>query len=413
MDSPFTGTPHPERRLLAAAGWPDATLPDYAGGSIANLPWTLLEAFGIPPETLPPLRADVLDPAFFKDARVVVLLVIDALGLNSFEWARERQALAALAQPLVESRLTSVFPSTTAAALTTLQTGYAPSQHGIPGYTLYLAAQVATVNMVTWKPVGGGKSPRPMPEPKGFLGVPNIYQRLAKAGIETSIVSHLAFVDSALTNLQSAGVPYSGHRTPAEFAGLLLREAQRPGQRFVFGYWDGFDALSHTYGPQSDTALNELAVLDRALGRGFFEPLAGGDGDVTVLLVADHGHVPLSQEGTRSLKDVLKQHNGSGSVPAGDRRGVGLPFDDEAGIQAVRALAGEDGVILPVADVIAAGLYGPEPLHPELEQRIGKTLLIARGDAAFTIPQSNNYTAGGHGSLTAEEMLVPLLGWRF
>lgn len=398
--------------------WPDAVLPDYDGGSIGNLSTSILATLDAAPPTaqgdlLPPLHDDILSTGLLNGARTVVLLVVDGLGTQSLRWARSRGAVKYLDTAQTSSQLTSVFPSTTAAALTTLHTGVSPAHHQMAGYTMYLSEQQATVNVVAWKPVGGMATASDLPEPRDFLPVPSIHKRLERAGIPSVLVSNLAFMDSALTNVQSAGVPYQGHRTPAEFAGLLLREARRPGPRLVFGYWDGFDALSHTHGPESDIALNEIRLLDSALGKGFFDLISKHGGDVAVILTADHGHAPISRSRTHSLGTILKRSSPHRPIPTGDRRAVGLAFDGDEARAALRKLAGDDGIVLPVRDALDAGLYGPGGDHQLLEDRIGKTLLLARQDAAFVFPQSSNPTAGGHGSLTAREMLVPLLGWRF
>ena len=392
-------------------------LPAYGGGSIGNLPASILNVFTSPGQRndsslLPPLQPSVLDPGFLDGERAVVLIVVDGFGAESLRWAESEGALRHLGQARMATQMTSVFPSTTAAALTTLQTGLAPAQHGMAGYTLYLAAQQAVINMISWKPVGGMPVRLPLPQPKGFLGVPTLYDLLDRHDIPSTVVSNIAFMDSPLTRVHSPGVPYSGHRTPAEFAGLLLREVEKPGRRFVFGYWDGYDALSHTHGPESAICLDELYLLDQALGRGFFDRLGDRSGDVAMLVTADHGHAPISTERTYSLKRILREHSPARLLPTGDRRSMGLAFDDTPGLQALREVAGDDGVVVSVHDAVEAGLYGPGDRHPDLEARIGKTLLLAKDDASFVHPQSNNPTAGGHGSLTSREMLVPLLGWR-
>lgn len=404
--------------LLVRADWPEATLPDYAGGSIANLPASILLGMGIhrsrmQPPMLRSLRPELLPLSLIHNARVVIMLVIDGLGVENLAWANQQGAVEFLAGSQWRSQITSVFPSTTAAALTTLQTGVAPAGHGIAGYTLYLEEQAATVNVVGWKSVGGVELAKSLPEPVGFSGVQTIYSRLDAAGIETAVVANHEFSGSTLTNIHSPGVTYYGHRTPAELAGMLLRETQRPGRRFIYGYWDGFDALSHTWGPENDVALNELYVLDQALGRGLLTPLAAAGGDVVLVVVADHGHIGIDQDQVVSLKEHLASFGGERPIPTGDRRATGLSNASSAARAHLAEVAGDGGVILPVQDAVRAGLYGPGKPHPELLSRIGETLLLSRGNAAFVFPQSNNVTAGGHGSLTSREMLVPLLGWRF
>jgi hypothetical protein len=80
---------------------------------------------------------------------------------------------------------------------------------------------------------------------------------------------------------------------------------------------------------------------------------------------------------------------------------------------ALRERWGESAASFDASAAVAAGLYGPPPHHPELLERIGETLLLARDCSAFGFPGGHSGSVGGHGSLTPEEMLVPLLVWRF
>ncbi|MBI3145954.1 MAG: phosphodiesterase, partial [Pseudogulbenkiania sp.] len=99
---------------------PGSHWPDYHGHSLLNLTATLAEALGASTGHAP-LRRPALTGLAAR--RHVILLVIDGLGL---------QQLQALGPGSVLRRhqhgtLTSVFPSTTAAAITTLMTGQPPA----------------------------------------------------------------------------------------------------------------------------------------------------------------------------------------------------------------------------------------------------------------------------------------------
>jgi hypothetical protein len=405
---------------LQLADWVEAVLPDYAGGSVANVPASILSIFDAPPlkpdsptSLLPALRPDILPEALVHDARAVVLLVLDGVGYRQLDAALESGDLPGFARAGHRSRLTSIFPSSTAAALTSLQVGVGPGTHGLAGYTLHLPAQQRVVNMIKWKPVGGGHTAKPMPLPESFLPVPTIYQHLAAAGIPSVVVSQAAFAKSALTRVHCSGVPYAGHRTLSEFPALLLREAQKPGRRFVFGYWDGFDVVGHSYGPASMTAGNELRLIDRALEQGLLEPLERLGGDVAVILTADHGQTAIPLNRRRNLAEVTGLTRRWSHQPTGEPRALGLALQEPADLDRVREFIAGDGVVLPVTDALAMGLYGPGPWHPELVERVGNTLVLAKAETAMTYPGANSQSIGGHGSLTEEEMLVPLLAWRF
>ena len=88
-------------------------------------------------------------PGWFPEpvagANQIVLLVIDGLGE---EQLRERSALAPVLAGGVGGPITSVAPSTTACALTTLVTGRVPAEHGVVGYRVALDGDV--MNVLQW-----------------------------------------------------------------------------------------------------------------------------------------------------------------------------------------------------------------------------------------------------------------------
>jgi hypothetical protein len=415
-------TPRSDSALAAwfahAADWPDAVLPDYDGGSNANLPTTISVAFGVPPRRavpalLPPLRPEILDPAAIAGARVIVLLVLDGLGRLQLDRALSAGRVSALSTSQHATTLTSVFPSTTAAALTSLQTGTPAGVHGMAGYTLYLPAQRCVANMITWKPTGGVEPAAPMPEPRSFLNGAGIYRRLHAHGVESTHISRNAFAGSALTEAQAHGVPFAGHRSLAELMKLIRTHAARPGRRFIFAYWDGFDALGHAYGPESDACELELRLIDLALGEGLLDPLAAEADDVALLVTADHGHHEMPADRRIDLAAIPGLVERWAHRPTGELRSTGLRLTVASDRQRIAQYAGDRVIVVDAGEAIAAGLYGRGELHPELLERVGDTLLLARGDASVAYPGSSQQSIGGHGSLTAEEMLVLLLVWRF
>lgn len=403
-----------QRWFARVADWPSAVLPAYGGRSIANLPASILTAMAPGADAdglLPALDSRLLDQSQLASSRVVILLVIDGLGQALLDAAQERDDLTYLSQPQSQATLTSVVPSTTAAALTTLQTGVGPGRHGMAGYTLYLPSQRQVYNMVRWAPVTG-KDRRVMRSPEGFLPVPTIYQRFGKAGIDTVLVSNAAFESSPLTRVQASGVRFRGHRTLAELGRHVVRQVERDDQRrFVFAYWDGLDVISHSYGPTSPTAELELRLIDLAIGQGIIEPLASLGQDVTLLVTADHGHVPMPHEARLNIDAERRISNYLHNPPTGDARAMGLSFRQPEAREWLLEATGEHAAVIDVAGAVEAGLYGPGTPHPKLLQRVGDTLALARGETGLCSTAHNTGSIGGHGSLTAGEMLVPLLSW--
>lgn len=401
----------------AECDWPDAVLPDYAGGSIANLPASIAQAFRLDltdsTPLLPPLRPDLLDPQALNSPQIVVPIVVDGLSQAAYTRGVDSGLLVGL--PPHSGVLTSVFPSTTAAALTSLHYGIAPARHGIGAYTLYLHGHRRVVNMVRFKPADGGAFTRPGPDPARLITAPTLFDRLAPAGIESVVVSHREYAGSPLTTLHTGSTRYEGHRTAAEFAALLLAATETNRQRVVLGYWAGLDMIAHAWGPESAAAHNELTLLSRALAEGFLQPLERSGRDVIVLITADHGHHTVDPAQAISLAATLRAAGGQRVPPTGERRSIGLSLRRPGSAGSFRELIRQRGAVLDVQSAIDAGLYGPGPVHPELRERIGDVLLLARESTTFLHANALDAerSRGAHGSLTREEMLVPLLCRRF
>src|SRR5262249_9060114 len=97
--------------------------PEYGGANVCNVVPALLG------------RRDVgLLPEPVAGARSVVLLVLDGLG---WEAIGAHAGTAPTLSSLVGGPVTTVVPSTTPAALTSITTGQPPGRHGVTGYRLH------------------------------------------------------------------------------------------------------------------------------------------------------------------------------------------------------------------------------------------------------------------------------------
>src|SRR5215510_9157776 len=105
-------------------------LPDYGGGSLVNLMASVVEALGGARRHAP---LALLPPRELCDARNVVLAIFDGLGDNYLM----RQGAGGELGRRRRGAITSVFPSTTASAITTSYTGAAPLEHGLTGWFTY------------------------------------------------------------------------------------------------------------------------------------------------------------------------------------------------------------------------------------------------------------------------------------
>ena len=187
--------------------------PDYAGGSLVNLMRSLGDALGVTSNGYTPLT--LLDPARLHAAQRVVLLVIDGLGADLLEQLGPHSALRALKV----GTITSVYPPTTATAVTTLMSGLAPQQHGLTGWFMHfrkLGAVTAVLPFVprfSRTPISNAGVPL-----DAILDCPSFC-----AGVDGASVALLpaAIVDSDFSRTVGHGATRVGYRDMTDFATRL------------------------------------------------------------------------------------------------------------------------------------------------------------------------------------------------
>ena len=217
-------------------------LPDYTGGCISNVVPALLEPADAPPIWLP-------DVAVGADQ--VVLLVLDGLGWEQLE---ERRDLAPVLTSMAGGPITSVAPSTTATALTSIATGLTPGEHGVVGYRVAVDSDV--LNVLRWTTPAGDARKRIDPH--------ELQPQPAFLAHRPPIVTKAEFVQSGFSGAHLSDVRFNGYRVPSTLV-VELRRLLRAGEPFVYAYYDGIDKVSHEYG-LGDHYDAELAAVDRLVG---------------------------------------------------------------------------------------------------------------------------------------------------
>lgn len=382
------------------------TRPDYDGGSLVNLMRSLGDALGAAPTDYPPLRT--LDAARVAGARRIALVVIDGLGDELLAHLGAGSALAGLRT----DTLTSVYPPTTATAVTSLMTGLAPRQHGLTGWFMHFRQLGAVTAVLPFMPRFARTPLSRAGVPIGALvDCPNFFDRVPGRS--------LALMPAAIADSDFSGqlcgraerVPYDSLEAFAARLGAFCAGADGDAT-YLYAYWSELDHLAHLHGPSSDAVAAHFAALDRALA-----PVAEACAASGTLLVAtaDHGFIDtgaderVDLEHHRPLADML-------SMPlCGEPRSAYCYVRlSEAGAfeEYVESELGRFATLTPSAALVEDGWYGPGTSHPELLARVGDYTLQMRerytirdrvtGESAFDLK-------GMHGGVAAAEQIVPLM----
>ncbi|MFL6204662.1 MAG: alkaline phosphatase family protein [Acidimicrobiales bacterium] len=356
-------------------------LPAYDAGCITN----------VVPMVLGTYEGDeTWVPHQVADADRVVLLVIDGLGWNQL---RERTHLVPTLAGLEGGAITTVAPSTTATALTSISTGLPPGEHGVMGYRIAVGSDV--LNVLRWSTDGRDARATIIP---GELQ-PNV----PFGGQRPPVLTRAEFAGSGFTLAHLDPVRFTGYRTPGTLTAELVRLC-RAGEPLVYAYYEGLDKVSHEYGlgAQYDAELRWIDQLVATL----LEELPAG----TVLaLTADHGQVETGDDVLDLPSDVithLAMQSGEGRFRWLHARSGRAP----ALADAATSLLVDHAWVRTREQAIDEGWYGPK-VTDAAAGRLGDVLVAARGTVAFFDPKDTGpyVLIGRHGSLTPDEMLVPFL----
>lgn len=336
-------------------------------------------------------------------ARSAIVILVDGLGAGNL---REHAAFARFLTATKTPAISSVFPSTTAAALTSLTTGVLPGEHGLTGYLTFDAAGDRLVNQLTgWDRVV---------DPATWQRVPTGFETAVAGGIAAYSVGPGRYRSSGFTNASLRGAEYVSAETIAERLDLALALAAR-GPSLTYVYVPELDQIGHRLGVASPEWSQKLEELDGALRR-FVAALPAKVGAV---LTADHGMIDVPEHGQILFDQIPGLVDGIRHV-GGEPRLRQLYFEPDASEQqraatvaAWRAAEGHRARILTRDEAIADSLFGL--VAPEVRSRIGDLLIAATKRTAYydsrPADQGSRGMVGQHGAFSEDETRVPWYTW--
>ncbi|HYK93716.1 MAG TPA: alkaline phosphatase family protein [Thermoplasmata archaeon] len=409
----FLLRPHP------TLGFP---IPRYEGASVANVASSVAGAVGGvdggAPELLPPLLPS-LDPFSGRSASgPVVVLIIDGLGWFPFRsWARTAPEVGARWAAFSRA-ITTVFPTTTTAALTSVSSAVAPGTHGLVGYRQYLPRFGVVADLLRMSPVG--VTGNDLLVHRGFRpalvsGAPTIFRR----GLSAVAISRDRFQDSGFTRVLYDGAAYVPYATGTDLAHELLRVLQRTRPpSVVYAYWDELDTIQHLKGPEEPglfgLELGRVAGLIDWVGRHLGRRRAR---ETTILATGDHGQVASAIDRQLRVDRWPEVAREMAHPIGGDRRaGFFAAKPGRAGAleRALRRRLPSGSRVVSMDEALGAGAFGPGPFHPEISSRLGDWLALVpppwgMRDLAPGATPPSRHLFGAHGGVDPAELIVPLI----
>jgi predicted AlkP superfamily pyrophosphatase or phosphodiesterase len=391
--------------------------PQYDGHCISNIPETVAKIFHVRSDRT--IKDDRL--SLYFHAENVVLLLLDGFGTNQLKFARENFGVDSYDQTFSDSLcipITSVFPSTTSSAMSSLHTGLTPQEHGVIGYSMFISELGTIGQMLRFVPILGGRSLFDSGlDSRTFLNSKTIHERLTEEGI-----SSISYVPNYIIDSGLSRITYRGAEIEPSFSlGDALTRTRRNlensrGNSFHFVYHASPDTVSHASGPYSEEFATELESIFRLISSQLFAKLDKQVSRKTTLLISgDHGAVKVNRN---SILDVA-EHSELVSLlrmpPTGDSRASILnvkPDSQEKVLTFFEQRYPKQFEIFDSLKMLSEGYFGLGDVKEEVFSRIGDLVVVPKFDNAVDnsqISSRDGEIPGRHGGLSEEEMQVPLI----
>jgi predicted AlkP superfamily pyrophosphatase or phosphodiesterase len=363
---------------------PTPVIPDYQGANVR----------GIVPALLAPGRwADSLPdwmPEVVRGSTQVVLLVLDGLGWDQLQ---DHAAVTPTLGAMEGRAITTVAPTTTATALSSIATGLTPGEHGLIGYRMLLGGEV--INVLRWS-VENHDRRRSNP-PADIQPIP------AFLGHSPPVVSPAELQSSAFTEAHLRGGRPVGWRAASSIA-VEVGEQLRAGERFVYAYYGGIDKIAHErgFGPYYES---ELRTADRLVAD-LLDELPSG---AALVITADHGQVDVGSNivyPSDQLLSHVAMQSGEGRFRwFHARRGA-----VDALYEVASAEFHDTGWVVTREQTIDEQWFGAH-VPPVVANRLGDVAVVAYEPVSYFDPADSGpfELVCRHGSLTSAEVNVPLL----
>lgn len=338
----------------------------------------------------------------------LVFILADGLGLEMLE----REPSAHALRERLRGEIRTVFPSSTAVAVTSLATGEWPARHAVTGWWTYLERIGGPATIL---PYLRRADERPLADlgvpPEEAFPLPSLIPKMRR---RSRFLMPGDIADSVYSRYWTGGAAATGYQSLEGAFTAIVKAVRAAGEpTFTYVYVPHVDKEAHANGPESAGARDAILAVDRLVA-----DLTAALGDsATVAVTADHGHLAASPGDRFMIREADGIPGLLASPPSGDTRVAEFhvrPGERERFEARFRANFGKYFFLLTTDEVEDLALFGPEPLASRTRRRLGDFTAISRGAAALGFHPSKDYREAlhlhsHHAGLTPAEMLVPLV----
>lgn len=352
-----------------------------------------------------------------SDYDAVILLFIDAFGWRFWQQFADHPFIKRCDQEGIVSKITSQFPSTTAAHVTTIHTGQTPAESGIYEWYQYEPKVNRVIAPLLFSYAGDDTSETLLATKipaQEFFPFRTIYERLHQEGVDSFLFHESHINQSSYSQAVTKGAHLMGYLSLVQGLRSLseLHSSKLSKKNYSFFYHSHIDFVGHRKGIEDPSFGKSILYCLDHLEKELIPSLQRGGKKTALLVTADHGMVNVYPKKTLYLNQVLPNLQDSLVVkdPAGSCRDLFLKIKEdqrEAVILQIRDAIKGVAEVWKIEDLLAAGVFGKGPFNSRFLERVGNIVILPYENEAvwwFERHRFEQHFYGSHGGLTPQEM---------
>ena len=399
--------------------------PNY-NNSVLNLISTILFSLGIKPNhnTLRQINLNEL-----KSKKNIVLILFDGLGYNFLKKYSVKNPDSILNKHLLD-KITSVFPSTTTAAITSLLTEKTPHEHGSIGWNLFFKEYGKFINILPWQDgITNEALNTKYYKLSSIFDHENIFARIKREtsndnSVDTFYLSPSEIADSHYAKKMTFPakiLPYKDETAMFKnIEKLIIKKNEKNNdindnnRKFIYAYSLYPDKYAHSKGIENIDTRELMSTIEKQL-KNLIKSLTGTD--TTIFITSDHGMIDISKTIDINIEDE-KLYNSLllPTFPEGRFLSFHLNNKSQVSIDYIKERYGEDFLIYSKEEFFKNELLGTGKKHKKIDDFLGDIVLIGKSNKLISttllqqIEEKSLFDfKAAHSGLTEDEMLVPLI----
>lgn len=361
--------------------------PEY-DRSILSVTSSVLNHFGVTDcqhKSLPEF-----DKLLNKNCKNVIVMLFDGLGVSAInEHLSENDFL----RKHFVCPISSVYPSTTVAATTTIESGCSPVETAWLGWDLYFDEIDENVAVFRNSLQKNGKPAADYNIAAKYIPYKSIFQRIEEVNGRKT-----AYCISPFSKYHSESV--------AEICKTVYRLSKKRKRKYIYTYWYQPDKAMHDFGVNSQEVHEQILMINSKV-----EKLCKKLKNSVVIITADHGLIDGTNEYLEDypqLEEMLKV------PPSIEPRALSLFVKDGKQDEfkaEFNRLFGDLFRLMTKEEVFNSNLLGFGKPHKKASDFVGDFLAVATGEKSIYIKREEREFIGVHAGLTEDEMTVPFIAF--